>query len=98
MTQLLTVVAEMRAKPGKENALRQVVLELIEPTQAEPGCLQYDLHEHVSEPGHFVFYEKWTDEEALTKHLSSAHLTAFKASWPELLDGAPVVERYRRIA
>jgi quinol monooxygenase YgiN len=55
MAQLLTVVAEIKAQAGKEDALRQMLLALIEPTRKEDGFVQYDLHVSTSDPGRFVF-------------------------------------------
>lgn len=74
MAELLTVVAWMQAKPGKEDELRTAVLAVIEPTRKEEGCVQYDLHEHTEHPGAFVFYENWTSKEHLARHAASAHL------------------------
>ncbi len=82
---LLTVFAEMYAKPGRENDLRQALMGLIERTRTEPGYVQYDLHEDNDDPGHFLFYENWTSQEKLNAHLASAHLTAFEARSEELL-------------
>jgi quinol monooxygenase YgiN len=98
MAQLLTVVAEMRAKPGKEDALRRAVLALIEPTRQEDGCVQYDLHVHSSDPSRFVFYENWTSQEHLDRHAASAHLKDFGAVSADLLAKPPRVETYSRIA
>jgi quinol monooxygenase YgiN len=98
MTELITVVAEMRAKPGKEEAMRQAVLSVVEPTRKEAGCVQYDLHVHAAEPGRFVFYENWTSDEALAQHSASDHLKIFRAAIADLLENPPVVEKYRRIA
>ena len=39
------VVAEVRAKPGKENELRQVTLPLVAAVRREPHNLVYFLHE-----------------------------------------------------
>jgi quinol monooxygenase YgiN len=98
MAQLLTVVAEMQAKPGKEEDLRRAVLALIEPTRQEEGCVQYDLHVHSSDPGRFVFYENWTSREHLDRHAASAHLRIFGAAAADLLVQPPRVETYSRIA
>jgi len=40
----LTVVAHVHAQAGKEDALREALLTLVEPTRREQGCVQYDLH------------------------------------------------------
>ena len=98
MAQLLTVVAELRAKPGKEEDLRRATLALIEPTRQEDGCEQYDLHVHTSDPGRFVFYENWVSREHLDRHAASAHLKQFGAVSADLLTEPPRVETYWRIA
>jgi len=98
MPELLTVVAHMKSKPGREEDLRRAVLALIEPTRKEEGCVQYDLHVHSSDPGRFVFYENWASREHLDRHAASAHLKAFGALAADLLAEPPSVETYRRIA
>ncbi|HSR08984.1 MAG TPA: putative quinol monooxygenase [Bryobacteraceae bacterium] len=98
MAQLLTVVAEMQAKPGREDALRRAVLALIEPTRREDGCVQYDLHVHTTDPARFVFYENWTSQAHLDRHAASAHLKKFGAVSADLLTEPPRIETYWRIA
>ena len=66
---LLTVVAEMVAKPGQEDELKRRLLSLIEPTRREDGCVQYDLHQNTNQAGR--------SREALERHLQSPHLLAF---------------------
>jgi quinol monooxygenase YgiN len=95
---LLTVVAEIKARPGREEELRKTLLALIEPTRKEDGCVQYDLHVHTSDPGRFVFYENWTSAEALSRHAASAHLKDLAEKLKDLADGAARVETYTRIA
>jgi quinol monooxygenase YgiN len=82
---LLTVFAEMYAKPGKEDELRQALTGLIEPTRREAGCVQYDLHVDKDDPRHYFFYENWTSKEKLDAHLASPHLKAFAAKADQLL-------------
>jgi quinol monooxygenase YgiN len=97
-TELLTVVAEMSAKPGQEDALRSVLLGLVAPTKKEDGCVQYDLHVSTDEPGRFVFYENWTSREALDRHLATPHLKAFVARADELLAQPPRILTYTLIS
>ena len=60
---LLTVFAEMHARPGKEDELRRALIGMIEPTRREAGCVQYDLHVGYEDPRHYFFYENWTSRE-----------------------------------
>ena len=98
MAQLLTVVAEMQAKPGKEDALRRAVLALIEPTRREDGCVQYDLHVHSSDPSRFVFYENWTSQAHLDRHAASPHIQEFRTEIADLVAAPARIETYWRIA
>ena len=59
----LTIVAELIARPGKEDELREALKAIIPPTLVEPGCIRYDMHEDNFRPGHFIFYETWEDRE-----------------------------------
>ena len=41
----LTILAFFRAKPGRTQALGTALSALVDPTRAEPECLNYDLHQ-----------------------------------------------------
>jgi quinol monooxygenase YgiN len=97
VTNVITVVADLKAKPGKEEALRTAALALIEPTRKEQGCIQYDLHVHLTDPGRVVFYENWATVEDLNRHGQSEHLKAFGAMASDLVEFRNV-ERFQRIA
>jgi quinol monooxygenase YgiN len=85
MSQLLTVVARLRAKPGQETQLRYQLQRLVIPTRAETGCATYELNESKSEPGHFLFYEVWKSDADLAEHFQTSHMKAIGKVLPELL-------------
>ena len=92
---LLTVIAYMRAAPGKRDELHAALEALIEPTSQEEGYVNYDLHQSTEDPDRFFFYENW---ESGT-HLDAPHLRDFAARIPELLDDSGLsVNRVRRVA
>ena len=95
---LLTVVATMRAKPGKEEELQEVLEALIAPTRAEADCVTYALHRGAKDPAVFIFVEHWTDQAALDAHLGTPHLQAALPRIPELLDGELVITPLNRVA
>lgn len=70
----LTVIAKFVAKAGKEEELRKELLERIEPTRAEAGCIFYDLHQDIENPAVMVFLENWKSKEDLEKHLAMPYL------------------------
>jgi quinol monooxygenase YgiN len=81
------VVAEVRAKPGKENELRAITLPLVEKVRAEPNNLLYFLQEDRETPGHFVFYEIFATQADFEAHNATPHVQAWFARLPELADG-----------
>ena len=58
---IVTVIAALRVKPGAEDRARQLLHRVIAPTLEEPGCLAYDLHQSVTDPTEFMFYERWVE-------------------------------------
>ncbi len=95
---MLTVVAEIIARPGCEERLREELLRCVEPTRAEEGCIQYDLHVSTERPGHFLFFENWVSREALDRHLATPHLRRLSELLPELAEGEPRIDTFGRIA
>ena len=96
--ELLTVIATMRAKPGKEQALEDALRSLVAPTSEEAGYVNYDLHRGVEDPAVFAFYENWESPEHLDAHLQAPHLEQFDGVMDDLLDGPLTITRLRRIA
>jgi len=87
------VVAEIRAKPGKEDALRAITLPLVAKVRAEPRNLLYFLHEDRQAPGHFVFYEIFASQADFEAHNATPHVQAWFSRLPELAEGSVKVTR-----
>ena len=87
------VVAEVRAKPGMEDALREATLPLVAQVRSEPNNLVYFLHENREAPGHFIFYEIFTSQADFEAHNATPHVQAWFARLPQLADGGVKVLR-----
>ncbi len=85
MDQQVTVVATIKAAPGKEEQVKQALRKLIEPTRKEEGCLNYDLHQALDDQSVFLFYENWESKSLLDEHLQTPHLKAFMDEAEDLL-------------
>lgn len=88
-----SVVAEVRAKPGKEDALRAATLPLIELVRSDPKNLVYFLQEDRQSPGHFVFYEVFANEKDFEAHNDMPYVKDWLAKLPDLAEGGVKVVR-----
>ena len=82
---VLVSIAVLKAKAGKEQALKEELLTLIEPTRAEPGNLDYVLFEQRDEQGTFYMREAFGDQAALDAHISMPYFQRFAATADDLL-------------
>ncbi|MDB4258475.1 antibiotic biosynthesis monooxygenase [Akkermansiaceae bacterium] len=73
----LTIVAHIHAEPEKVDLVKSELLKLIEPTRAEKGCLNYDLHQDDETPTHFLFFENWESRELWQAHMKNQHIADF---------------------
>ncbi len=85
MTQL-TVIAKIQAKLGSEAALYRELLQLIQPTLLEEGCLNYDLHRSIEDSTLFLFYENWASRVLWEQHMASEHIGVFQKNTEGLIE------------
>lgn len=73
----ITVVAKIEAKETTKALVTAQLLQLVAQTRTEQGCLQYDLHQDLTNKNLFFMLETWESTASLDLHGSSAHLQAF---------------------
>jgi quinol monooxygenase YgiN len=84
-TQPLHVVAECRAKPEQEDALRSVPMAAVAPSGCDAGVVSYVVHEDIKTPGHFFFVEEYASRDALKQHMAQPHCKTPVAETKELI-------------
>ena len=100
MSNVLTVVATIRATKGKGDALAALLTEQAGVVlAAEPGCLVYRPHRSTTDPDLFVFYEMYRDDAAFEAHRAAPHLAAYRQRREQegLVDGAVDVKIFRSL-
>ena len=95
---IITVVARLKAKAGKETDLERAIRAAIGPTHAEEGCLKYALHRAVDDPSVFTLVESWTSKALLDRHLASKHIADLFSKLPALVEGAPDIRVFEPLA
>jgi len=98
MAGTLHVVARLAAKADKIEQLRTVLLALIEPSRAEPGCIRYEMFQNIDDPTDFTFTEEWKDLAALDSHMATPHFQAAVAKLGDLLAGDADIRKYTLVA
>ncbi len=94
----VTVVAVLKAKPGREAQVRKELQSLVEPSRKDAGCINYDLHQGCEVPTLFMFHENWVSKEHLDAHLAKAELQSVLARVSVLLAEPPQITLWDRIA
>ena len=83
---MLDMVVTQRVNPGMEEAFEAVVRQIEANTLAhDEGCLRYEWY-RAAEPHTYILLERWTDRDAVQKHLSADHMTAMM---PKLMECVP---------
>ena len=72
------MLAHLKVKPGTRDACMQAAKPCITATQAEKGCISYELFASSTDPEGLVFVERWDTREALTAHMKAPHLKAWR--------------------
>ncbi len=89
------VVADVRAKPGQEDKLREVSLPLVAQVRNEPNNRLYFLHEDRDSPGHFIFYEIFATRADFEAHNATPHVQAWFAQLSNIAEGGVTVRRMK---
>ena len=81
------IIAKHRAAPDQGEALATRMLEDLEATRSEAGCLQFHIHRDRSDPDLIVIYEVWRSIAALKSHFGEAYVQRFVADAGEYEPG-----------
>ena len=74
---MLTIIARPTVAPDRLDEIKAAMLDLVEATRLEDGCLRYELHQDNEHPNRFVFVETWESRELWRQHMDGAAIKAF---------------------
>lgn len=95
---IVSLIARLTARPEMREELLRLLTDQVEPTRAEHGCMDYNLHIDTSDPCIFVFYENWIDEDAFQAHLQMPHLQPLLSQSDTLLSRPIEIQRLLRLS
>lgn len=79
------IVARFTARPDSVDALRTLLLGMLEPTRKEEGCISYQLLNNTGDATDFTFVEEWASQAAIDAHMKTPHLTGLIVNSAPLL-------------
>ena len=82
-----SIIAEVRAKPGKIEDLRAATLPLIALVRSDTKNLVYFFQEDHENPGHFIFFEIFATKEDFDAHNNMPYVKEWFAKLPDLAEG-----------
>ena len=94
----MIVVAKLKARSGEESKMAEALQAMVSKVEKEEGTLAYTLHQAQNDPTQFLFYEKYSDAQALKAHSSTPYFKELFGILKPLMDGAPEIEMYTEIA
>jgi quinol monooxygenase YgiN len=92
MTQLATnsrKVVRLRVRDGADSDMRRALIDLKQATITEPGCLEFEFLQSLTDAGFFVLIEDFASPAALEAHMQAPHTKAFFAL-DVMASGAPI--------
>ncbi|NIG55982.1 putative quinol monooxygenase [Chitinophaga sp. Cy-1792] len=85
------LTAIIKSKPEFREEVLAQLQEMVVSTRKEAACLQYDLHQGITDENLFVFYEIWQDEAGLALHNEQPYIKAFGAMAADKLAATPEI-------
>ena len=84
-SEVISIIAVLKAKPGKIDALKQALQALLLPTRRESGNIEYALFQLRDTPDVFYVREAWRGQAGLDEHIALPHFQTFILQMNDLL-------------
>ena len=69
----LVVTAFWEVNSGEEGAVAELLKDFLPQAQLEPGVREFQIHQNISKPREFFFYEVFAGETAFADHQQTDH-------------------------
>lgn len=86
MSEEIVLIARLKIKKEFVEQAKEAALAIVEPSRAEDGCINYDMHQVLEDPSIFVWHETWANQSAIEAHGNSAHFKEFSAKIKDMTE------------
>ena len=77
MSLLYGFILHAKTRPERAEAFEALFRAYVEPSRAEPGCIEYHMLRDLEDPTLFIFYEIWQSRAHLDVHSALPHMAQF---------------------
>lgn len=70
-------ILHAKTRPEQSDAFEALFRAYVEPSRAEPGCIEYHMLRDQQDPTLFIFYEIWQSQAHLDVHSNLPHMKQF---------------------
>ncbi|NEN88321.1 MAG: hypothetical protein F6K48_05075, partial [Okeania sp. SIO3H1] len=89
------LIGKFQAREGTREQIQQLTSELTQQTitnERGNGNIAFEVYEDPQQPNQYLFYEKYDDGAALTRHLETTYTRSFFEGFAPLLEGNGIVD------
>lgn len=91
---MILVSARVAVRPDRREQAAEAARKMVEATQKEAGCREYNFYWDVRDPNLIHVFEIWESDEALNAHFQTPHMAEFAQALPDVLAEEPKIYRY----
>ena len=77
MSEQYGFILHAKTRPEHAEAFEALFRAYVEPSRAEPGCIEYHMLRDRQDPTLFIFYEVWASQAHLDVHSNLPHMKRF---------------------
>lgn len=92
------IICTVRSKSAHRESVRDLLLELVEPARAEPGCLYYDVYQQEEDTDTSYIIDGWGSEEAIKAHSAHPNVPRVVALLAPLLEAPLAITISKRLS
>lgn len=86
MSPLYGFILHAKTRPERAEDFEALFRAYVEPSRAEPGCIEYHMLRDLEDPSLFIFYEVWQSRAHLDVHSALPHMAQFFEQRMEYLE------------
>ena len=98
MERMITLMVQLRARPGMAAELERHLQALPAAARKEPGCADHHFHRSVDDPNVFAFYENWLSQKDFEEHIRQPIQIEFGENRGALLEGDVDMKFYKMVS